>query len=75
MNSSQRHTNKSSTELWLHKSCSTGRMFFATELLKSESLRVENLTEEKAFFFLKKTYGNLEWKMMILYACNINTGK
>lgn len=54
MNSSQRHTNKSSTELWLHKSCSTGRMFFATELLKSESLRVENLTEEKSFFFFKE---------------------
>lgn len=74
MNWSQRHTNKSSTELWLHKSCSAGMMFFATEFLKSESSPQDGTQEWNIWLkkkLFKKTYGNLEWEMMILCIVHI----
>lgn len=55
MNSSQRHMNKSSTELWLHKSWSAGMMFFATELLKSESSPQDG-TQEWNIWLKKKFF-------------------
>lgn len=69
MNWSQRHMNKSSTALWLHKSCSAGMMIFATEFLKSESSPQDGTQEWN--IWLKKTYGNLEWEMMTLCIVHI----